>query len=67
MGTEYKSWSWSMICMNALEAFQASYFFWSLGFVEIKEILWLSKDNVCDILLDVSVVIVQKSYAHIYK
>lgn len=40
-------------------------FFWNLGFVELKEILWLSKDkristiNVCDILLDVCVVIVQ--------
>lgn len=58
--------------MNALEAFQAPYFFWSLGFVEIKEILWLSKDkrtsniNVCDILLDVCIVTVQSFMHMIY-
>lgn len=50
------------ISMNALEAFQASYFFLNLGFVEIKKILWLSKGkrisnvNACGILLDVCVV-----------
>lgn len=65
MGTEYQSVSVWMLLRH-------SYFFWNLGFVEVKEILWLSNDkristiNVCDILLDVCVVMVQSLMHMLY-